>query len=259
MNEDTSTETAAVNEAKTPKHRSPSYPAIDLKTAVGRTRAIQKLGGTHPAPMAAVIKEWGYGAKSSNGILTVAALKKYGLSSDSGKGDTRKLQLTRLGQEILFFGEDTEEWLERIRIAALTPGIYKELWGQYGPKLPDDTVMQHDLFFERGFSEAAAKDVLRQFRATVAYAKLAAAGGMVDHDELKDDLPDEGEDGDGFVSVSSTEPDFSPPPPSEPQGPPPPIQIRVQGKTVVVRESQALTGRQWDSMLEILKMLRPDD
>jgi len=40
---------------------------------------------------------------------------------------------------------------------------------------------------------------------------------------------------------------------------PPPIQLRVQGRTVTLRESQALTGEEWDKLIEILKILRPAD
>jgi hypothetical protein len=40
---------------------------------------------------------------------------------------------------------------------------------------------------------------------------------------------------------------------------PPPIQLRVQGRTVTLRESQPLTGTGWDKMIEILKMFRPED
>lgn len=196
MSESTTTQTEAATVADKPqKHRSPSYPAIDLQTAIGRAREVQKIAGTHPAPMATAIKAWGYGAKSSNGLLTVAALKKYGLTTDSGRGDTRKIQLTRLGQEILFFGEETGEWLERVRRAAQTPKIYRELWKDYGPELPDDSVMLHNLIFERTFSETAARDVLRQFRATVAYARLTDAGAMLDTDESDNGSDDEGDEG----------------------------------------------------------------
>jgi len=40
---------------------------------------------------------------------------------------------------------------------------------------------------------------------------------------------------------------------------PPPIQLRVSGRTVTLRESQALTGEEWDKLIEILKILRPAD
>jgi hypothetical protein len=182
------TETVRPSE-KPQKHRSPSYPAIDLRTAVSRAGEISKIAGNREVPMAVVIKQWGYGAKSSNGILTVAALKKYGLTTDTGRGELRKLQLTRLGQEILFFSEETGEWLQRVQQAAVTPTIYRELWQKYGPDLPDDKVMLYDLTFERGFSDAAAKDVLRLFRATVAYAHLADAGDILIPDGEESDDP----------------------------------------------------------------------
>jgi len=47
--------------------------------------------------------------------------------------------------------------------------------------------MLYDLTFERGFSDSAARDVLRQFRATVSYARLAESDDILLHDESESD------------------------------------------------------------------------
>jgi hypothetical protein len=186
------TDTSQPSAAKRPKHRSPSYPAIDLKTAIAQTRKLQNEIGNHAAMLPAAVKAWGFSAKSSNGLLTVAALKKYGLLEDSGKGAARQVQISRFGQELLFFGEDTSEWLGMVRQAALKPTIHAALWKKYGPVLPpSDSVMTHFLIFERLFSEPAANDALRQFRATVNFARLADAPGNLLDDEPLGDTEDE--------------------------------------------------------------------
>lgn len=262
MDESTNTQSAATDTpAKAQKHRSPSYPAIDLKTAVGRAAAVQKIAGTHPAPLPAVIQAWGYSPKSSNGILTIAALKKYGLFGNLGKGDVRKIQLTRLGQEILFFSEETGEWLERVRTAALTPTVYRELWKKYGPRLPENSVMLHDLIFERGFSEAAAKDVLRQFRATVAYAQLADADAMVAGDEDDNESHD---NGDGGPTV--TPPATLTTPPGAPDAEQHSSESKRTSQTVQVTYSPTewallqakfpMSNDDWDAMIEVLQAMK---
>jgi hypothetical protein len=266
MSEAGATHTEPAAEADKPqKHRSPSYPAFDLKTAIGRAREVRTIAGTHPASMATAIKAWGYKPKSSNGILTVAALKKYGLTSDSGRGDTRKIQLTRLGQEILFFGEETGEWLERVRRAALTPKIYREIWANYGPDLPDDEVMLHDLIFERGFSEAAARDVLRQFRATAAYTRLAEAGAMLAPDEGENDSEDDSDEGPILTPPAALKepPAATPKTPEDPGGA---GETKRSQKTINVTYStdewallQAkfpMSEDDWDAMIEVLQAMK---
>ncbi len=245
---------------KPQKHRSPSYPAIDLKTAVGRIHEVNKIAGSRPAAMAVIIKAWGYGAKSSNGILTMAALKKYGLATDTGRGDTRNLQLTLLAQEIVFYPEDTGEWLELIRLAAVKPTIYRDLWKKYGPDLVDDSVMLHHLRFEKGFSDSAGREVLRHFRATAAYARLAEAGDILSGDEPEDD-PDAITDGD---DLSMTTPAVL-----APAGLETPTNRQQQsrkGRTVQITYSPSewalLQGQfpmsedDWDAMIAVLQAMK---
>jgi hypothetical protein len=71
---------------------------------------------------------------------------------------------------------------------------------------------------------------------------------------------DAGEEGYRLMSATAPEPN-KPNKPSVSGTPdaPPPIQLRVQGRTVTLRESQPLTGEEWDKLIEILKILRPAD
>jgi hypothetical protein len=246
------------------KHRSPSYPAIDLKTAVGRAAEIQKMAGNHPAPYGAVIKAWGYGPKSSNGILTVAALKKYALATDTGRAEARKIQLTRLGSEILFFNEGSDEWLQRARTAALTPKIYRTLWQSYGPDLPADTVMLYDLTFEKRFGEAAARDVIRLFRATVAYVNLAEADGMLDVDDADEESGEDTEQEQILTPPSS----LTPSPQVQTHSPEPGQSGSVKRATSTVQLTYAptewallqakfpMSEQDWDAMIAVLEAMK---
>ncbi len=173
--------------AKRPKHRSPSYPAIDLGKAVHRAKELKVIADRHPAPISAVLEAWGYTLKSSNGLLTIAALKKFGLAADQGKQEGRQVRLTPLGYELVFYDgqRESSQWKEHVRTAALTPTIHRELLAKYGDHLPDDSVIRPYLVLERRFSDSAAREVLRVFRATLAFAQIepATLGDTVSADD----------------------------------------------------------------------------
>ena len=81
--------------------RSPSYPAIDLPTALDRARIVREKESRHFVNLATVLGHWGYGPRSSQGLLVLAALKKFGLFEERGKGQAREFKLTDLAWNIL--------------------------------------------------------------------------------------------------------------------------------------------------------------
>jgi hypothetical protein len=182
---------ASPTTTKPPKHRSPSYPAYDLEATLKRAHQLSKIAGNHPAPISAAIAEWGYTAKSSNGLLTIAALKKFGLAKDEGKGNSRQLCLTPLGKELVFYDADrsSEDWKQRARQAALTPSIHKNLWTKYKGDLPTDAVIKPYLVLDLNFSKGSADEVLRELRSTLAFAQISSAedGASVSGNEADED------------------------------------------------------------------------
>jgi hypothetical protein len=179
--------------SKTAKHRSPSYPAIDLARALERAEQLADAAGKHEAPVAAAMTAWGYSPKSSGGLLSIAALKKFGLLTDTGKREARKVALTPLAQELLVYGtnRDSDEWLSRVRTAALTPAIHRELWEKYEGELPSDSVITPHLQLERRFSKDAAREMLKEFRSTIAFARLSETDGSVSENEEDNDSDSE--------------------------------------------------------------------
>jgi hypothetical protein len=139
------------------------------------------LAGRHPARVSALLDQWGYSAKSSGGLLALAALKKFGLVEDHGSREAREVSLTDLGRELLFYWGDRESdaFITRAQKAALTPAIHRELWERYQGDLPDDRVILPHLVFESDFSESAAADLLGEFRRTLAFSRLTGDGGNV--------------------------------------------------------------------------------
>lgn len=157
------------------KHRSPSYPNIDLPKALQRAQQLWDRAGKHAAPLESALKAWGYSAKSSGGLQTVSSLKQYGLIEDSGTGWGREVVLTKAAQELLVYGanKESQEFKERVKAAALRPKVHAKLWQKYGGELPDDSVMLPFLKLDLGFSDEAALDMLKRLHATFAFADIS--------------------------------------------------------------------------------------
>src|SRR5262245_42753968 len=83
------------------KERSPNYPAIDLETALARARVLREKEGRNFTPVSAVFKHWGYSSRSSGGLTTLAALKRFGLLDEQGAADSRQVRLSQFAQKIL--------------------------------------------------------------------------------------------------------------------------------------------------------------
>lgn len=166
--------TTQANEGyKTKRERSPSYPRIDLENAIQRAREVYSKERMNPAPVNAILSHWGYNSKSGLGLVILAALLKFGLLADDGKGAKRQARLTELARRIILDERDTS--IERdaaIKEAALNPTIHKELWEQYNGNLPSDETLRYQLRVNRGFTDTALHEFIPQLRSTVAFAKL---------------------------------------------------------------------------------------
>lgn len=156
-----------------PKTRSPGYPFIPLSKALARAREFYVAQRHHPAPMAGAVGLWGYKSKSSGGLQTVAALKSYGLLEDEGSGDQRQVKLTDLALRIIRDERDPSPDRDAaIREVALSPKIHSYLREKWGPTLPAITTVSYNLVHDRGYTESAARDVIRIYEGTIQFAKL---------------------------------------------------------------------------------------
>lgn len=176
---------------KKSKMRSPSYPAIDLETAIARARDLYSKENMNSAARDVIISHWGYTKGSSNGLVILAALLKYGLLADEGSGDKRKARLTELARRILL--DDRPNSPERdaaIREATLNPAIHKEFWNAYKGNLPSDDNLKYELRVNRHFTDSAIANFIKELRSTWAFTKLA------DYDSMSE----EGKDKTSFES-----------------------------------------------------------
>lgn len=156
---------------KARKERSPSFPFISLRKAVDRLREMADAHKKNQARLPIVGSTWGYAAKSSGLLQTVAALKAYGLIDDIGAGADRKIQITDLGWKILHDERDGARDAA-IKEAALKPRLIAEYVSQWVPDRPSDAHCMSELQLDRGFNEAAANTFLNVFDKTVEFAGL---------------------------------------------------------------------------------------
>lgn len=197
-----------VNEAqptqKKRRERSPSYPGIHLETAIEKMETLFKIEGKHFAPTSAIMEHWGYKEKSSFGMVSLAALLKYGLLEDQGSGLDREAKITDLGLSIVL-PEDEQERKEAIKHAALMPGIHKELWEQYEGRMPSDASLRVFLIRQKNFNPSAVDDFIGVFKHTIAVAELTESDKMAGGDE---DTPTKEEDKRQWPDLFSTLPTF---------------------------------------------------
>ncbi len=174
---------------KKKKDRSPAYPGINLQTAIKRTDELYARARRGPASFPVASGYWGYKHTSSGALITVAALKSFGLVAELEPGPGgRNIQLSDLGARIVMDKRPgSAEREQAIKQAALTPKIHAALWKQYNGQLPPDSELQHRLLWDWKFNENSIPSFIKEFRDTIAFAKLAKSdtisGDREDSDE----------------------------------------------------------------------------
>jgi hypothetical protein len=169
-----------LSERKT-RTRSPAYPAIGLEEAITLAEKLYVAEDRRFASLEAVAEHWETAQKSSQFLVTIAALKQFGLLQEEGKKEGRKVRLTELALDIVIPGSPKRD--EALKLAALNPKIHRELWDKYDGKFPPDVSLRIYLIREREneaggvvFNKNYVDGFISQFRSTIAFAKLA------DHD-----------------------------------------------------------------------------
>ena len=240
------------------KGRSPSYPALALDVAVARAQQLYDAERRNAAPISGIQVLWGFKANTGPANLAVAALKKYGLITDSGSGTQRVAQLSQLGYEVLH-NPDPEARQAAIRKAALNPPIHQAVWERYAQDgLPSDATLRYELVSNRAFTETGATEFISQFRKTVAYANLAGGASM---DSIDDDPADEDEGG-GDEAAGEAEQVLHQrarrrKSPGAEQGVlsiPVPV---IGGKPVTIEGQFPISEAAWDQFLAVLQAMKP--
>jgi hypothetical protein len=209
----------------------------------------------HAAPVDTILGHWKYKPKSGAGLVIVAALKKFGLLTDSGSGATRTAKLTDLALDILLAPPDSDERRAAIRKAALGPNIHRELLARYPNGLPSDENMRYHLVRERGFTEGGASDLIRELRATLEFAGVTSEADTVSRQE-EDTTPVEENAG---MSATQERHRQDPPPPPPPRGEELTIPVLLTGGRARVRLQGTfpVSQEEWDRMIALLDAHKP--
>jgi hypothetical protein len=232
------------------KARSPNYPGIDLETAIEKARILREKEGKQYAPVEAALQHWGYVPKSSGGLVTLSALKKFGLTDERGKGTNREIKLSDLALRILLDDrEDSVERMQAIQEAALNPIIHRKLWEDYGGELPSHQTLLLKLRKDEGFTDNAAEDLIKEFERTIELAKLKKSDIMSGRREDKKDLKKE-----DFMTFTSSTLTGDKKSPSKTIEIPIPLSAT---EWVKIQASYPLSEKSWKQMKNILDAYKP--
>lgn len=154
-------------------HRSPGYPAVSLPKAIEYVKVLYEQDKQLKMALPTVAKHLGLGERTSSFMQLVATFKKFGLTVDEGTTNSRRISVSDLALHILKGPAEVKE--EAIKVAALRPRIYAELWNVWGSSVPSEESQQWYLLDNRKFNQSVIKQFLRDFWATIQFAGLEQA------------------------------------------------------------------------------------
>ena len=184
---------------KSPRDRSPSFPFIPLQTAVERLVSLEKVSGRHPMPVEKAGPAWGMKEKSSQADQTLAALRSFGLIEYQKINDRRQAVLSEEARKYLRAQQDAVK-KQVLKQSALRPRIIRQFWTTWGPDRPSDPIALDQLMLDHSFSDVGAKNFLRVYDATIAYAGLSSSDkvelpeGETLEEQEDDNSPNGGDD-----------------------------------------------------------------
>ncbi len=172
----TETKEEGVGPAKTPRTRSPNYPAFDLEESLNKAEALYQANDRHFTQWEAAARQLDYSPKSSSFGKAIGALTQFGLIEDKGRGDSRQIKVSDRYLDITLNPPGNEQRAKAIKEAALAPKLHSEIWEKYEKKLPptDDSIRYY-LLREREdgtFNRSSVDAFIDQFRKTLKFAGI---------------------------------------------------------------------------------------
>ena len=165
----------------------------------------------NPAPVSSILTHWEYKPKSSGGLQAIASLKRFGLLEEQGSGDQRTLKLSQLALDILKFETvDPTEFAGQLKAAALHPKFHSYLWKKYGVEMPSEKTLEAHFIFDLHFPEDTAKAFIKEYKETIAFAKLEASDTVQESDS---ELFDPEDPANGTSPPPTSKPPAAPTPP----------------------------------------------
>jgi hypothetical protein len=175
-------------EKNAPRDRSPAFPSIPIDIALARLADFDTHFKWSPARPEKVGDAWGFKNKA-HADRVAAALKYFGLLDYQGNGKDRQIVISEDGRKYLR-AQQEETKRDVAKAAALKPKQIAKFWGLWRLDRPADSACLDELVLKNDFSESGARDFLKVYDATIAYAKPS------DHDKVppspsnEDDTPE---------------------------------------------------------------------
>ena len=162
---------------ETSRHRSPAYPAFNLKTAIEKAVLVYEAHRRVSVEPDTLKRTMGYEVTTSHSMRAISALIQFGLLEEEGNAAARKLKLSELGLNIVLRKETDLDRVGLLRKAAMKPVIYKQMLDLWKDDLPSDDTISNYLLFTKNFNPAVVPAVLRDFKATFNFARLGWSSG----------------------------------------------------------------------------------
>lgn len=206
-------------------------PSLTLEAAVDKIKILWDKDGRSPQNIATLASHWSFSEKSSSLRGNIATMGYFGLLDQIGGSGSTEYRLSE--RSLTIMAGTGEDRAKAIRDAALEPTIYKHLWDFYKQDggIPSDPNLKARLILHENVNPSSVDGFIKDFRATLAFAKL---DNVIEHT---------GEDfsGDGIVGEDGggNEPD-----PKNLQNPPPPPPKKTHLGTMIAECSVPLAGNQ---------------
>lgn len=169
-------QTETVEQDKPHRQRSPNYPAVGLREAVDRVKKLFATSGRAGAPPKLAAVHIGFKAAHGQAMSVLAALKRFGLVSES----SGRVAPSHAAIEILQLPEGDIRRQAALSEAALSPPLYRELVEQHRQTgLPSRDVLEAELVTYKKFNPSAVSGLVTDFLDTLEYAGISL-GGTID-------------------------------------------------------------------------------
>jgi hypothetical protein len=153
------------------KVRSPQYPSIGLKEAIGKVRDVYNQDHQNAIPREVIACHMGYGSLNGKSLSILSALRKYGLFEGRG----RSIRVSDLAVRIIAHEPGNSERFEAIKEAAGRPKLFAELDTRFRDGKASDPAIRSYLLAQK-YIPSAADTVIRSYRETKRFVSAESSG-----------------------------------------------------------------------------------
>lgn len=161
---------ASAAAVKQSRHRSPNYPSIGLRGAVGKIQSLYKAGGLAPLMKITALQQIGFAKADGNAARALSALKNFGLIEEAGDD---RVKISQRGVDIVARQEGEPQRSAALRAAVTGPQIYADLLTEYAASgIPPDAALKSELVAAKKFNPNSVDGFIQDFRDTLEYAGI---------------------------------------------------------------------------------------